>query len=954
MNFDSLTTILPAWALQEVTLRRAQPAGITAACAALDREHYLRAPQITKPDPMDSAQANLPVLTRPASGQNGRSCSCESIQLQMYQTPCMPSPHELPIYELEDRLIAAVRAQGRLIVQAPTGSGKSTQVPQMLLNHGLLGAGEVVVLQPRRLAARMLAKRVAEEVGTKLGDVVGYQIRLDSRVSKATRIRFVTEGILLRQMSFDQSLRGISAIIFDEFHERHLYGDISLARAVQIQQTIRPDLKIIVMSATLDAAMLKTYLAPCDVLTSQGRTFPVVIEYLPKTVDFEHDPVWVVATRECERLAASSTGDILVFMPGAFEISRTVQDVQGSHALRGFLCYPLHGELPPEQQDRAVARYDTRKIIVSTNVAETSLTIDGVMAVVDCGLARVARYDPQRGINTLLIEKISVASSDQRAGRAGRTAPGVCVRLWTEREHAQRPLQELPEVKRLDLAEVVLTLKAAEIDDIANFPWLEKPEPKALERAEGLLEDLGAVGRVVPDEPETVGGPSGPALPVKFTRITETGRRMLRFPMHPRYARMFLAAQDYGCVRSVALMAALTQGRNFLLRNVDKRTAEAREELFGEEHESDFFLLMRAWRYADKAGYNQDACRRLGIHVQGVRQVGPLFQQFLEIAQAEGLDVAEKRIDGVAVRKCVLVGFSDHLARRLDGGTLRCELVHKRRGVLARESCIDQAPLLVAAEITEIESRGEVNVLLNLCTAIEEAWLKEIFPADFQDAGGVLYDEHAKRVLARKERRFRDLVLESKQTAEEPPEGEAAVLLAREVTAGRIVLTEWDEAVEQWIIRVNCLAKWWPELEVNPITAADRATLIEQICYGSYGARELKDKPVMPVLRDWLLAAQLAVLDDYLPERLVMANGRKARLTYTKDGPPVLSARIQELYGVNSTFTLGHGRVPVKIEVLAPNQRPIQVTEDLSNFWREQYPKIKTELSRRYPRHEWR
>jgi ATP-dependent helicase HrpB len=322
---------------------------------------------------------------------------------------------------------------------------------------------------------------------------------------------------------------------------------------------------------------------------------------------------------------------------------------------------------------------------------------------------------------------------------------------------------------------------------------------------------------------------------------------------------------------------------------------------------------MRAWRYADKAGYNREACRRLGIHVQGVRQVGPLFAQFLEIAAGEGLDIAEKRINGVAVRKCVLVGFSDHLAKRLDQGTLRCELVHHRKGLLAREGCIDQAPLLVAAEITEIESRGEVNVLLNLCTAIEEAWLKEIFPDDFQDAGGIVYDATARRVIARKERRFRDLVLESKPTADEPSSGEAAALLAREVMAGNIVLTEWNEAVEQWIVRVNCLAKWWPELEVNPITDADRATLIEQICYGSLGARELKDKPVMPVLRDWLLAEQLAVLDVYLPERLVMTNGRKARLAYTKDGPPVLSARIQELYGIESKFALGHGRVPVEL-----------------------------------------
>jgi ATP-dependent helicase HrpB len=862
------------------------------------------------------------------------------------------SPRELPIYELESATVTSLRAGGRLIVQAPTGSGKSTQIPQMLLRHGFLDGGEVVVLQPRRLAARLLAKRVAEEVGTRLGDIVGYQIRLESRVSAATRIRFVTEGILLRQMSFDATLRGINVLVFDEFHERHLYGDISLARALQIQQTVRPDLKIVVMSATLDTAVLREYLAPCEVLTSQGRMFPVRIGYLAKTANFEADPVWAVAARECERIAAETPGDLLVFMPGAYEISRTVQEVQGSHALRGFACFPLHGELPPELQDRAVARYDTRKIIVSTNVAETSLTIDGVTAVVDCGLARMARFDPHRGINTLLIEKISVASADQRAGRAGRTAPGVCLRLWTEREHAQRALQELPEVKRLDLAEVVLTLKASGIDDVAGFPWLEKPDPKALERAETLLADLGALssaGAALRRD-----GAAESRHKAALT-ITEVGRKMLRFPVHPRYARMFLAAQERGCVRSVALMAALTQGRNFLLRGVDKRTDEAREDLFGEEHESDFFMLMRAWRYADKANYAMEACRRLGLHAQGARQVGPLFEHFLAIAEKEGLDVSERRVDGEAVRKCVLAGFSDQLAKRLNGGTLRCELVHNRRGLLARESCIQKSPLLVAAEISEIEGRGgEVNVLLSLATAVEESWLKETFPDDYREVRGVTYDESMKRVVSRRERRFRDLVLEAKTSSEDAPLNEAAALLTREVLAGRIKLEAWDEAVEQWILRVNRLAEWFPELEVNPITDADRATLIEQVCYGELSARDVKDKPVMPVLRDWLTAEQLAVIDDYLPEKLTMANGRKARLTYAKEGPPVLSARIQELYGVNSTFMLGHGRVPVKIEVLAPNHRPIQVTDDLSVFWRDMYPKVKTELSRRYPRHEWR
>lgn len=880
----------------------------------------------------------------------------------------MPLPHELPIYELEHAVVASLHAQGRLIVQAPTGSGKSTQIPQMLWRHGLLGErGEVVVLQPRRLAARMLAKRVAQEAGTGLGEGVGYQIRLESRVSDRTRIRFVTEGILLRQMSFDATLRGVSAIVFDEFHERHLYGDISLARAIQIQQSTRPDLKIVVMSATLDTGVLKSYLAPCDLLVSQGRSYPVRIEYLPKTVNFDQDAVWDVAARECERVATANRGDMLVFMPGAYEISRTVQAIQASRALREFVVFPLHGELPPEQQDRAVERYEARKIIVSTNVAETSLTIEGVTTVIDSGLARVARFDPHRGINTLLIERISVASADQRAGRAGRTAPGVCVRLWTEREHAQRAPQELPEVRRLDLAEVVLTLKASGVDDVGAFPWLEKPEPKALERAETLLADLGAIdeadrapagGRAGSGaSPEANAGTGTPSVTEvrRHRSITDIGRKMLRFPVHPRYARMFLAAQERGCVRAVALMAALTQGRNFLLRGVPREVENAREDVLGEEHESDFFLLMRAWRYADKANYALDACRRLGIHAQGARQVGPLFAQFLEIAEKEGLDVAEQRVEGAAIRKCVLAGFSDHLAKRLDVGTLRCELVHQRKGLLARESAIQKAPLLVAAEISEIEGRGgEINVLLSLATAIEEPWLKEIFPGDYRETRGVVYDEQQKRVVSRRERRFRDLVLEAKSSSEEAPLDAAAALLTKEVLAGRLKLEAWDESVEQWITRVNRMAEWFPELEVNPITAADRATLVEQVCYGELGYRDIKDKPVMPVLRDWLTAEQLAVLDDYLPERLVMANGRRSRLTYHKEGPPVLSARIQELYGIEGKFAVGHGRVPVKIEVLAPNQRPIQVTDDLSNFWREQYPKIKTELSRRYPRHEWR
>ena len=373
----------------------------------------------------------------------------------------------LPIYDLDEEIVRAVQGNGRLILRAPTGSGKSTQVPQILLDGGALDLGRCIILQPRRLATRMLAKRVAEERGRALGTEVGYQIRLENVSSPETRILFVTEGILLRQMLVNPRLDGVSALIFDEFHERHLFSDVSLARALDLQDAARPDLKIIVMSATLESAQLERYLAPCEVLSSEGRTYPVEIEHMRH--EPRDDPPWELAADAIAENFDQTDGDILVFMPGAYEIQRTIREI--NHRVpSGCILLPLHGELPASEQDKAVARSTRRKIIVSTNVAETSLTIDGVTMVVDSGLARVARYDPHRGINTLLIEKISRASAEQRAGRAGRTAPGLCLRLWTQRDHDRRAASELPEIRRLDLAETVLSLRAAGVRDLAHLP----------------------------------------------------------------------------------------------------------------------------------------------------------------------------------------------------------------------------------------------------------------------------------------------------------------------------------------------------------------------------------------------------------------------------------------------------------------------------------------------------
>ena len=338
---------------------------------------------------------------------------------------------KLPIYDIENEIIAAVTTARRLVLQAPTGSGKSTQVPQMLRNHGLLDAGQAVILQPRRLAARLLATRVAQESHVELGREVGYQVRFENVTSAATRIKFETEGILLRQMIQDPTLAGIRALVFDEFHERHLYGDITLARALDIQETSRPDLLLIVMSATLDAGALEKYLKPCVVLSSAGRTFPVSVDYLPRRVAAGGPPIWELAA-DAFAANARDGGDVLIFMPGGYEIQRTLEALRQRSQSKGYLLLPLYGELPPKDQDAAVMRYNQPKVVVATNVAETSITIDGVRLVIDGGLARVPRYDPNRGINTLLVERISQASAEQRAGRAGRTAPGRCIRLWSE------------------------------------------------------------------------------------------------------------------------------------------------------------------------------------------------------------------------------------------------------------------------------------------------------------------------------------------------------------------------------------------------------------------------------------------------------------------------------------------------------------------------------------------
>jgi len=839
----------------------------------------------------------------------------------------------LPIDGLQADLVAACGRVRRLVLRAPTGSGKSTRIPQMLLDLNLV-QGQIVVLQPRRIAARLLAARIAQERGVRLGGEVGYQIRFERVESAQTRIKFVTEALLLRQMASDPELKGVGAVVFDEFHERNLHSDVALALARRLQETHRPDLLIMAMSATLDTEGVAKWLGSAETLAADGRAYPVQIEYthLPRN---STRPIWDAAAEQVRRvLQEENEGDILVFMPGSYEIMRTIGAVRNLPESGGVDILPLYGELPPEEQDRAVKPSPGRKVIVATNVAETSLTIPGVRAVVDAGLARIARFDPHRGIDTLLVEPVSQASAEQRAGRAGRTGPGRCIRLWSQTDHEARPLREVPEIKRVDLSETILLLLSSGWGEAATFPWYEKPDDKALQRALTVLADLGAV--------DAQG------------KLTNLGRRMAVFPAHPRYARMLLAAGDLDCVYEVCRIAGLAQGRDILFRKVDDRTENARDSV-EQEDGSDFFPRLALLQRAVEMKFDADACDRFGVHGQAARQADQAARQFLRLAEGQGLPVSDRIADPTAVRRCLLLGFSDRLAVRLDAGTLRCALVHGRTGELRRESSIRNAKLLVAAEVDEIQARGGVTTYLSLATAIEEAWLQELFPSEFSTVNQVRYDGSQRRVVTRVERRFRDLVLEAKERDDAPSDA-ASRLLAEEVAAGRLELEKWDAPVDAWIRRVNFLSKHCPELGIPPFDEAARRMVIEEVCAGAVAYRDIRDRPVFGVVRGWLTHEQAMALESYCPEKIILPRKKHpARIEYTEDGQAEVEATVQELYDFpGSKLRVCLGKVPMVVCIQSPARRTQQRTTDLDAFWKGSYEGVKKELRGRYPKHEWR
>ena len=849
----------------------------------------------------------------------------------------MPSPNPLPIWKIHADILRTLQAGKRLVLVAPTGSGKTTQVPQMLLDAGIAGGKMIVVLQPRRVAARSVATRVAWERGGKLGAEVGYQIRFDDHTSVGTRICFVTEGILLRWLQDDRTLSNIGAVIFDEFHERNLLSDVALALVKNLQQTQRPELVMLVMSATLDAEPVAAYLQPCPILISEGQSYPVEVGYLALP---DQRAITAQAAEAVARIINDeSPGDILVFMPGRGEINGTLDALRGLRTHERLACIPLHGELEPQEQDRAFAPNALRKIIVATNVAETSITIDGIRHVVDSGVARVARYDAERGIGTLLLEPISRASADQRKGRAGRTAPGTCHRLWTVIGHKTREERNTPEIQRSDLAEVVLLLHSLGIRQAATFDWLDKPDAQAVERAEDLLTMLGALHEA---------------------ELTPIGRQMLRLPMHPRYSRMLIEASQRGCVPDAALCAALVSGRDLLARlDRDDAQTQAARQMFEDSGDSDFITLMRAYDFAKANGFSFERCRSYGINAQVARQVEQTCQQILQVAHQQRLYDREsapastaKNAD--ALRRCIMAGFVDQLAKRRVPGKPECTLTGHRHGQLVRESVVQDATFFVAANLREAPSRGSTPLtLLSLATSVQPAWIAGMFPQHLTTTVEHQFDATNKRVAAMKVLRYHDLVIEQKSQQRDLDPHASARCLAAAQRAGAFELPLMDHRLKQFIARVAIIHATLPELEFVPFDEAAITECLTRAFTGLSLVKEAQAAPLSAAFHRHLEKGQSAWLDELLPPAIAWLDSRPLKVSYL-DGSPEAQVKLQDCFALKDHPCLCEARLPVLLCLCTPDGKRLATTTDWPSFLAREWPKLRPTVAKKFPGHVWR
>ena len=846
----------------------------------------------------------------------------------------------LPIDAVVPDIVAAAAAEGAVVVEAPPGAGKTTRVPRALLEaplspHGE-SKGEVWVLEPRRLPARLAAARVAAELGEKVGETVGYSVRFDEAGGPRTRLRFLTEGLFVRRLLADPCLRGVAAVVLDELHERHVATDLALAWLRRLREGARPDLAVVAMSATLEAEHVRAFLAGergrATTVRSAGRRFEVAIEHLSVSEAAVDRPLERrVAAAVRQLLREEPDGDVLVFLPGAGEIRRAQAALAELPQIAELAVsvFPLHGEMPLDEQARAVRPAGRRKIVLSTNVAESSVTIEGVVAVVDAGLARVAAHSPWTGLPTLALGKVSRAAAEQRAGRAGRTRPGRALRLYTQHDFEQRPAFDLPEIARADLTDTAMTLAALGIPDADALAWLEPPPAASWGAARELLGRLGALD-------------AGGAL-------TDVGRRMLRFPVHPRLGRLVVEGETRGAGEAAALAAALISERDI------RATARASFVAGGGprvDRGADLGDLGDLFREAAAGRFRPDLLRRLELDGRAVEEVGRVQRQLagaLAARRPAGGPIPEATALGLAV----LAAFPDRVARRREPGAKTALLAGGGSAELGLEQTGDWLVAIDFVEDRRGDGRGRAPAV-RLSSRIEPEWLLDLFADRIVEIDRRAFDPRTERVERTTGLTFGALALDTR-TEPAPPDEETARLLADAALARGLDRLPGGEAIPALLQRIAFARAAAPESPLPALGADALSELVRLACVGRTSFVELATPGAE------LGAAVLAALppearralDALAPVQLKLAGGRTVPIHYDPTSPPWIESRLQDFFGTRAAPAIGGGRVPLTIHLLAPNGRAVQVTRDLGSFWTQHYPALRRELGRRYPKHAW-
>ena len=852
---------------------------------------------------------------------------------------------DLPIDSHLPAIADRLRETRSVVIVAEPGAGKTTRVPPAILAANLLSADHpnLVMLQPRRVAARASAMRIADERGWTVGNEVGYHVRFDRKIGPRTRLRVLTEGVLTRQLLDDPFIEDVGCVVLDEFHERNLHTDMAIAMLREVRQSVREDLMLVVMSATLHAEPVARFLGNCPIVRVPGRTFPVEIRHITPTAGRLVDRVADAITQHLAR--REHIGDVLVFLPGADEIRRVAEATAPLAERENLLVLPLHGSLEAEQQMAALAPSRQRKIILATNIAETSLTIDGVTTVIDSGYARVAGYDAQRGLDRLELKHISKASATQRSGRAGRTAPGQCIRLWSAKEDAELEPFELPEIRRVDLAGTVLALHAWGKSDPRTFGWFEPPDESILASAERLLAMLGAL------DAETNG------------KITPLGHRILALPVHPRLARLLLAAADAGMLEIGATLAALLSEKDIVLV---ERVEDVRNRVPRTQASSDLLMRLEMLQRAEQSRFSR-TLRDDGIDVNLARQVARTRDQLLRIAKnakpqaAKAHNLSESRTQTLAtsgrsnensVLRLLLLAYPDRVCRRRASDPLSGVMVGGGGVRVARESVVTRGEFFLALDARRDERSVTKESLVRIASAIEEPWLEELFPQSIRRERNVTFDESRGRVVAHGRVFYRDLLLREDRDAPVDPQ-DAAKALAESLRSRARNIFESNESARSVLNRVALLRRHMPEHNWPGFDDEMLAEILTNSAHGKRGIDELRALPLASLLESQLVYPLDRLLETDAPQTIEVPTGNHIRLQYSSTDQVILAVRLQELFGWTQTPRIAGGRVPIVLHLLGPNYRPVQITNDLQSFWTRTYPQVRKDLRARYPKHSW-